>query len=46
MVSQVSIISEEVLKRLGLEISTYPNLELKAANVLKVINSGNVRIDT
>ena len=45
MGSQVSILSEEVVKRLGLEISTYPNLELNAANGLKVINRGNIRID-
>ena len=43
--SQVSIISEEVVKILGLEISTYLNLELKAANGLKIIHSGNIRID-
>ena len=37
--SQVSILSEELVKSLDLDISTYPVLELKTANGLKVINN-------
>ena len=43
--SQVSILSARVVKRLGIDISIFPRLELKAANGLKVLNSGNVRVD-
>ena len=42
---QVSILSARVVKRLGIDISIFPRLELKAANGLKVLNSGNVRVD-
>ena len=43
--SQVSILSARVVKRLGIDISIFPRLELKAANGLMVLNSGNVRVD-